>query len=79
MRALVLAAPGRPLELREVPSPEPAPGQVLVEVIACAICRTDLHILDGELDRPTLPLIPGHQVVGTIGAVGDRVERSACG
>ena len=73
MRALVLAAPGRPLELREVPSPEPAPGQALVEIIACAICRTDLHVLDGELDRPTLPLIPGHQVVGTIGAVGDRV------
>ena len=73
MRALVLAAPGRPLELREVAAPEPAPGQVLVEVIACAICRTDLHVLDGELDRPKLPLIPGHQVVGTIGAVGDRV------
>jgi alcohol dehydrogenase, propanol-preferring len=73
MRALVLSAPGRPLELREVAAPEPAQGQVLVEVAACAICRTDLHILDGELDRPKLPLIPGHQVVGTIGLVGDGV------
>ena len=79
MRALVLAAPGHPLELREVPAPEPAPGQVLVEVTACAICRTDLHILDGELDRPKLPLIPGHQAVGTIDAVGDRVADRRAG
>jgi alcohol dehydrogenase, propanol-preferring len=72
MRAAVLHAPGR-LEVREVPTPEPAAGQVVVEVAACAVCRTDLHIIDGELDRPKLPLILGHQVVGTIAAVGDGV------
>jgi propanol-preferring alcohol dehydrogenase len=72
MRAAVLDAPGR-LEVREVPTPEPAAGQVLVEVAACAVCRTDLHIIDGELARPKLPLILGHQAVGTISAVGDGV------
>ena len=72
MRAVVLDAPGR-LELREVPTPEPAAGQVLVEVAACAVCRTDLHIIDGELARPKLPLILGHQAVGTIAAVGDGI------
>ena len=72
MRAAVLDAPGR-LDVREVPTPEPAAGQVLVEVAACAVCRTDLHIIDGELARPKLPLILGHQAVGTIAAVGDGV------
>ena len=72
MRAAVLDAPGR-LEVREVPTPQPAAGQVLVEVAACAVCRTDLHIIDGELARPNLPLILGHQAVGTISAVGDGV------
>ena len=72
MRAAVLDAPGR-LEVREVPTPEPAAGQVLVEVAACAVCRTDLHIIDGDLARPKLPLILGHQAVGTISAVGDAV------
>ena len=74
MRAMVLDAPGRPLELREIPDPEPGPGQVLVDVLACAVCRTDLHILDGELTRPKLPLVPGHQVVGTVAAVGEGVR-----
>src|SRR6185436_15980279 len=72
MRAAVLDAPGR-LEVREVPAPEPAQGQVLVEVAACAVCRTDLHVIDGELARPKLPLILGHQAVGTIVAVGHDV------
>jgi propanol-preferring alcohol dehydrogenase len=72
MRAAVLEGPGR-LEIREVPTPEPAEAQVLVEVAACAVCRTDLHIIDGELERPRLPLILGHQAVGTIAAVGDGV------
>jgi len=72
IRAAVLDAPGR-LEVREVPTPEPAAGQVLVEVAACAVCRTDLHIIDGELARPNLPLILGHQAVGTISALGDDV------
>ena len=67
-------APGRPLERRDLPEPEPGPGQVMVDVRACAVCRTDLHILDGELPDPKLPLVPGHQVVGTVVATGARVE-----
>jgi propanol-preferring alcohol dehydrogenase len=74
MRAWLLEAPARPLAFREVPDPSPGAGQVLVEVQACAVCRTDLHILDGELPDPTLPLIPGHQVVGTVVATGQRAE-----
>ena len=65
MRAMVLDnAPGR-LELRDLPMPEPGPGQVRVRVRACAVCRTDLHVVDGELPEPAVPLVPGHQVVGT--------------
>lgn len=71
VRAIVLGAPGRPPELRDLPEPEPGPGQALVDVLACAVCRTDLHILDGELEPPRLPLVPGHQVVGRVAAVGD--------
>ncbi len=67
---MVLEAPGRALEPRELPDPEPGPGEVLVDVLACAVCRTDLHILDGELEHPRLPLVPGHQVVGSIVRVG---------
>lgn len=74
MRALVLDTPGRPLDLREVPDPWPGPGQVLVDVLACAVCRTDLHVLDGELRPPRLPLVPGHQVVGRVASVGEGVE-----
>jgi propanol-preferring alcohol dehydrogenase len=64
MRAMVLGLPGQLLSLDEVAVPEPGPGQVLLRVRACGVCRTDLHIVDGELDRPKLPLIPGHQIVG---------------
>jgi alcohol dehydrogenase, propanol-preferring len=65
MRAMVLDnAPGR-LELRDLPVPEPGPGQVRVRVQACGVCRTDLHVVDGELPDPAVPLVPGHQVVGT--------------
>src|SRR4051812_6030088 len=64
MRATVLGQAGELLSLAEVAVPEPGPGQVLLRVRACGICRTDLHIVDGELDRPKLPLIPGHQIVG---------------
>lgn len=82
---MVLDKPGKPLALRDVPKPAPAAGQLLVRVSACAICRTDLHIVDGELPNPKLPLILGHQIVGRIVeipnpkiqnpkfAVGDRV------
>jgi len=77
MRAAVLEAAGRPLDVVERPSPEPAAGQVLIAVEACAICRTDLHIADGELGGPALPVVLGHQAVGTVEAVGDGViERS---
>jgi alcohol dehydrogenase, propanol-preferring len=79
VRAAVLAKPGLPLEIVERRSPEPGPGQVLVAVEACAICRTDLHIADGELVRPALPLVLGHQAVGTIQAVGEGVTERTSG
>ena len=64
MRAMVLHAAGEPLRLEEVPAPQPQPGQVLLRVSTCAVCRTDLHIVDGELPKPKLPLVLGHMVVG---------------
>lgn len=70
MRAMVLEQPGRPLVLREVPRPEPGPGQVRVRVAACAVCRTDLHVCDGDLPHPRLPLILGHEIVGRVEARG---------
>ncbi|MFL5892401.1 MAG: zinc-dependent alcohol dehydrogenase family protein [Solirubrobacterales bacterium] len=79
MRAMVLHAQRQPLRLEEVPAPAPAPGQVLLRVHACGVCRTDLHIADGELAKPKLPLIPGHQIVGTVEAVGEVAERFAIG
>lgn len=66
MRAMVLEQVGQPLVLREVPIPQPAPHQVLIRVQACAVCRTDLHIVDGELPNPKLPLILGHEIVGEV-------------
>jgi propanol-preferring alcohol dehydrogenase len=63
---MVLEGPGQPLQLRELARPTAAPGQVLLKVRACGICRTDLHVLDGELPHPTLPLVPGHQVIGEV-------------
>ena len=62
-----------PLVLQEVPAPEPGPGEVLVKVRVCGVCRTDLHVIEGELERPKLPLIPGHQAVGVISGVGSGV------
>lgn len=67
------------LQLRELPQPEPGPGQVLIAVHACGICRTDLHILDAELHEPKLPLVPGHQIVGTVAALGAGVDSFAVG
>ena len=61
---MVLTRAREPLELRDIPVPEPAPGQVRLRVLACGVCRTDLHVLDGELAHPKLPLVPGHQIVG---------------
>ncbi len=70
MRAMILEAPGRPLSLTDVPGPRPAAGQVLLRVLACGVCRTDLHVVDGELPEPALPLIPGHQIVGIVERLG---------
>lgn len=70
MKAMVLdRSPGK-LRMAELPEPEPGPGQILIRVSACGVCRTDLHILDRELDEPKLPLVPGHQIVGTVEAIG---------
>jgi alcohol dehydrogenase, propanol-preferring len=66
MRAMVLDAARTPLRSADVPVPEPGPGQVRIRVHVCGVCRTDLHILDGELSKPKLPLILGHQIVGEI-------------
>ena len=79
MRAMVLYSPGNPLRLTEVSEPEPQPEQVLLRVHACAVCRTDLHVVDGELPDPKLPLVPGHQIVGTVERAGRRVDRFAAG
>jgi propanol-preferring alcohol dehydrogenase len=79
MRAMLLRAPRCPLEPSDLPLPSPSPDQVLVRVRACGVCRTDLHVVDGELTRPKLPLIPGHEIVGTVAATGERVERFRSG
>jgi len=79
MRAMILAKPGQALQRRLVPAPECGPGEVLLQVRACGVCRTDLHILDGELPASKIPLIPGHEIVGTVLARGSRVERFAIG
>ena len=74
MRAMLLKSPDRPLECADVPTPHPAPGQMLVRVAACAVCRTDLHVMAGELPKPKLPLILGHEIVGQIAEVGSKVK-----
>ncbi len=79
MRAMILEAPREPLRVTEVPTPEAGPGQVLVGVRACAVCRTDLHVVDGELSEPKPSLIPGHQIVGIVEGVGGGVERFSPG
>jgi alcohol dehydrogenase, propanol-preferring len=79
MRAMVLDEPGKPLTERELPDPVPGKGQVLIEVSACAVCRTDLHIFDGELTEPKLPLVPGHMIVGRVAGGGEGAVRFADG
>ncbi|AIJ68691.1 zinc-dependent alcohol dehydrogenase family protein [Brucella suis] len=79
MKAMVLEKPGQPLVLVERPDPLPGPGQIRLKVEACAVCRTDLHVVDGELERPKLPLVPGHEIVGVIDAVGTGVDPSRTG
>src|SRR5947209_90591 len=74
MRALRLHAAGQPLETDEIPNPSLRNGQLLVKISACAVCRTDLHIVDGELPEPKLPLVPGHEIVGRVEEIGEGVE-----
>jgi propanol-preferring alcohol dehydrogenase len=76
---MVLDAPRRPLHLAELPDPVPGEGEVGLEVAACGVCRTDLHVVDGELTEPKLPLVPGHQIVGRVTAAGPGAERFAEG
>jgi propanol-preferring alcohol dehydrogenase len=79
MHAQVLTAAHRPLAMTELPPPKPAAGEVLIAVKACAVCRTDLHIVDGELAYPKLPLVPGHEIVGMVVEKGAEVDRFAIG
>jgi alcohol dehydrogenase, propanol-preferring len=74
MRAMILNAPNTPLQEAELPIPVPGAGQVLIQVRTCGVCRTDLHVVDGELTQPKLPLIPGHQIVGTVASHGPEVS-----
>src|SRR5690242_12714934 len=74
MHAMVLERPRTPLAMRENPLPRPGPAEVLIEINACGVCRTDLHVVDGELPHPKLPLVPGHQVVGRVVATGPEVD-----
>jgi propanol-preferring alcohol dehydrogenase len=76
---MVLEQQRQPLRRADLPVPEPGPGQVLVGVHTCGVCRTDLHIVDGELTEPKLPLVPGHQIVGTVERAGEGAERFAVG
>lgn len=79
MRAVVLQEPGRPLSSKEMPLPRPGPDQILIRVHACGVCRTDLHIVDGELPNPKLPLILGHEIVGRVVQAGERVKEFSAG
>src|SRR5262245_21915763 len=75
MEAMVLSKPGRPLERVQRPVPRPGPGQILIRVAACGVCRTDLHLMDGELPDCKLPIIPGHQIAGVVEEIGEGVDR----
>jgi propanol-preferring alcohol dehydrogenase len=79
MKAMILAAPGAGLKLEEQPTPAPGPDDVLVRISACGVCRTDLHVVDGELPHPKLPLPPGHEIVGRVEKIGHHVEGFALG
>ena len=79
MRAMILKQPGTRLEAVDLPPLQPGPGQVRVKVRACAVCRTDLHVVDGDLTDPKLPIIPGHEIVGVVTQLGPGVQRRAIG
>ncbi len=79
MRAMVLDSQKRPLRLAELPKPSPGTGEILIAVHACGVCRTDLHVMDGDLQQPKLPLVLGHEIVGIVVKKGERVEHFALG
>jgi propanol-preferring alcohol dehydrogenase len=79
MRAMTLMRPGEPLMMQERPTPEPGPGELRVKVVACGVCRTDLHVVDGELPEPKLPVVPGHEIVGRVEALGAGVTQFRLG
>ncbi|MDX5593292.1 zinc-dependent alcohol dehydrogenase family protein [Pseudovibrio sp. SPO723] len=79
MKAMVFHRKGEPLTLESWPDPVPGPGEIRIKVEACAVCRTDLHVVDGDLDHPKLPLIPGHEIVGRVDLLGDGVRDLALG
>ncbi|MBF2014662.1 MAG: alcohol dehydrogenase catalytic domain-containing protein [Rivularia sp. T60_A2020_040] len=79
MRAMILRQPGFGLSMSDVPMPKPNPEQVLIRISACGVCRTDLHIVDGELTNPKLPLILGHQIVGIVEQLGEKVSQFKIG
>ncbi len=79
MRAMILHKPGESLQLETIPDPVPSPGELLIRVNACGVCRTDLHVVDGDLTEPVLPLVPGHQIVGRVVALGEGVTGFAPG
>ena len=79
MRAMVLEKPRTPLVMRERSTPVPAAGEILVEIAACGVCRTDLHVVDGELPDPMLPIVPGHEFCGEVVATGSQVANVRVG
>jgi propanol-preferring alcohol dehydrogenase len=79
MKAMVLDEPGKPLQLREIRQPAPDSGELRLRVLACGVCRTDLHVVDGDLTEPKLPLVPGHQIVGEVETLGAGVDDFAVG
>jgi len=79
MKAMVLHRQREPMTLEDIPQPLPLAGELLIKVTACGVCRTDLHVVDADLDQPVLPLVPGHQIIGEVVSLGDGVEGFACG
>lgn len=79
MRAMVLERPGSPLVMRERPVPAARAGELMIEVKACGVCRTDLHVVDGDLEHAELPIVPGHEIVGRVAAIGTGVQGFSIG